>query len=589
MSQPSKPHLRHTRNRPLTMEFVDNPSPSFSVSPSSSSSTSNSESSTITANSLERSNTDTSLLELEQLGLSGSSEPTNGEENALPLPAEGGEATPNSAILAQLDTLKTLTDRARACDVDPQLLLLAEIMSKASAPAAVPAPPPQPVHSRYDILAKQVGVMQEGEDIFAVLHRFQYSLKTNNIPQAEHLKALAAILVGQYKEAYFNNVEACQSYSQMRDILLAVGGYTANDCLNSFPLKFRPGGSKSIMQWYNMWSYKFAVMLNHMPFLDNMSEAALENVSKIFAATAVAAGLPNDVRDIVCKSTYPSINTFLQDCTSLCPKPGTLNKHTSSHQFQSNGHKPHFNNHGNQPHRPRFGNDQHHFRPSNTGHGHTGNYGGNNTHGQFRSPLLANPQTPRRDASTITCFKCNMQGHYANNCPNGSQPQHHTGSHSQLQSFSQPQSQSQPLPQPQSQNQSQNTPVQQQSQSARNSQSSARPVRKIDHCSSDSDNTDNGILNMHHSEDDSFVIQGEVNGISTDIIIDSGARVSLISSDFISPDMSPVGSVTLFGISQVKIDAPIYEVEVVLPTMVGKCRLAMDNRLPAHTFLSRNY
>ncbi len=49
--------------------------------------------------------------------------------------------------------------------------------------------------------------------------------------------------------------------------------------------------------------------------------------------------------------------------------------------------------------------------------------------------------------------------------------------------------------------------------------------------------------------------------------------------------MSPVGTVTLFGISQVKVTAPIYEIEVVLPTMKGKCRLAMDDRLPPHTFL----
>ena len=141
-------------------------------------------------------------------------------------------------------------------------------------------------------------------------------------------------------------------YSQMRDIVLAVCGYTANDCLNPFPLKYRSGGSKSIMQWYN-----FAVMLNHMPFLHNRSEAPLENLTKILAATAVAAGVPNDVTDILCKSTYPSINTFLQDCTSLRPKLGTLNKHTSIQQFQFNCHRFHFNNHDNQPHRSKFGND----------------------------------------------------------------------------------------------------------------------------------------------------------------------------------------------------------------------------------------
>ncbi len=129
---------------------------------------------------------------------------------------------------------------------------------------------------------------------FAVLNRFQYNLKLNN---AEYLRALPAVPIGQYKEAYYNNVEGCHSYNQMRDILLAVGGYTPNECLNSFPLKYRPGGTKSITQWFrfHMWSYNFAVMLNHMSFLDNISEAAIDNMSKIFAATAVAAGLPTDI------------------------------------------------------------------------------------------------------------------------------------------------------------------------------------------------------------------------------------------------------------------------------------------------------
>ncbi len=61
---------------------------------------------------------------------------------------------------------------------------------------------------------------------------------------------------------------------------------------------------------------------------------------KIFAATAVAAGIPNDVRDIVCKTAYPSINSFLQDCTSLCPKPGAQDRHAMPHPFQSNNHRP---------------------------------------------------------------------------------------------------------------------------------------------------------------------------------------------------------------------------------------------------------
>ncbi len=62
------------------------------------------------------------------------------------------------------------------------MLFLAEIMAKATTPTVTPTQQPQHNHSRYDILAKQIGVMHEGEDIFAVLHRFQYTLKANNVP-----------------------------------------------------------------------------------------------------------------------------------------------------------------------------------------------------------------------------------------------------------------------------------------------------------------------------------------------------------------------------------------------------------------------
>ncbi len=255
MAYEGRPHLRHTRNRPLRMVFSDNPSANFSVSPSS-------------------------------------------DSKVTHKPDDTG-ASSNQSDIAQLENIKAITEKAKACNVDPQLLLLAEFMAKSHTPTVTPvvtpATYPQPSHQRYDINAKQIGIMQEGEDIFAVLNRFLYSLKVNNIPQNEHLRALPAVLTGQFKDAYYNNIEGCHSYTQMREILLAVGGYTVNDCLNSFPLKYRPGGSTSVTQWFNMWTYKFSVMLNGIPFLDNLSEAAIDNIAKIFAATSVAAGLPNDM------------------------------------------------------------------------------------------------------------------------------------------------------------------------------------------------------------------------------------------------------------------------------------------------------
>ncbi len=102
--------------------------------------------------------------------------------------------TPTSPTLSKLEELKLLSERAKACDLDPQLLLLAEIMSKTTTPLIAPPQHSQPAHIRYHFLAKQVGILQENEDIFAVLNRFQYNLKLNNVSHAEYLRTLPAVL-----------------------------------------------------------------------------------------------------------------------------------------------------------------------------------------------------------------------------------------------------------------------------------------------------------------------------------------------------------------------------------------------------------
>ncbi len=63
--------------------------------------------------------------------------------------------------MSQLENLKAITDKARECEIDPQMLLLAELTAKSAAPSATPimtpmATPHHMNHQRYDILAKQV-------------------------------------------------------------------------------------------------------------------------------------------------------------------------------------------------------------------------------------------------------------------------------------------------------------------------------------------------------------------------------------------------------------------------------------------------
>ncbi len=115
----------------------------------------------------------------------------------------------------------------------------------------------------------------------------------------------------------------------------------------------------------------------------------------------------------------------------------------------------------------------------------------------------------------------------------------------------------------------------------------SKPVRRIDLNNqhsvpsvSVSHESDSDTSPLNNFVEDDLVIHGIVNGIHTSVIIDSGAKISLISDDFIDDTFTPVKFSNIFGISQVPKSVPVYELPVVLPTLDGVCQLAVDSRLP---------
>ena len=158
---------------------------------------------------------------------------------------------------ASISRAKLLAQELKSTEVDPVFLLLSQMMEKLS--VATPSPP-QPVYAPInasDSLAKSIGSLEQGEDIFVFLHRFEYGMKFNAVPAHAWLHILPKLLHGTFKEAYFNNITETTSYQRMRTVLLNSGGYSLSDCLASFPLKFRSNGSKSVMQFFNNWRYKY--------------------------------------------------------------------------------------------------------------------------------------------------------------------------------------------------------------------------------------------------------------------------------------------------------------------------------------------
>ena len=90
-------------------------------------------------------------------------------------------------------------------------------------------------------------------------------------------------------------------------------------------------------------------------------------------------------------------------------------------------------------------------------------------------------------------------------------------------------------------------------------------------------------INCH--EEDDIVTDGVIYGIYSIVIVDSGAIISMVSTDFVTSDLTPILTVSIHGISQIPHSVPVYQTSVQLPSINGICQLAADSRLPNKTVL----
>ena len=330
-------------------------------------------------------------------------------EHIEPLPQTPPKAKPSTA--SQLQELKELAEQAKANDVDPNMLLFAQLFSKQNQP--------QPSVSlvRTEPLSKSVGEMKHGEDMFVFLHRFEYHMKLRSVPTHDWLHVLPSLLHGEFSEAYYNNISPSTSFADMRTILLNTGGYSLNDCLNSFPLKFRSNGSKSLMQWFNHWKYKFGVVLEHLSFLSEYSYEDIESTSQILATIGVLAGMTNDSRESVLNRGHTSNHSFVQDCSAMCSYTDYSQKprHFNSQSYPNSHQGNHGNNSPGRFANARSGNSfNHHNSHTYQPKSHSNSYSTPHSNAQAYPNRPQSP--PKRDLNSVTCYKCNNTGHYANNC-----------------------------------------------------------------------------------------------------------------------------------------------------------------------------
>ncbi len=82
-----------------------------------------------------------------------------------------------------------------------------------------------------------------------------------------------------------------------------------------------------------------------------------------------------------------------------------------------------------------------------------------------------------------------------------------------------------------------------------------------------------------------YTVEGLINGKPALLQLDSGAEVSVITSDFMNDDDFIATHLNLKGLERVSTVVPAHKLSLVAPGVKGKCLFAMHPKLPKGTAL----
>ncbi len=210
------------------------------------------------------------------------------ERPAERFPDDDGPVVEKKRIIAnesnRSESIRNTADASPKPTVDPSNMLLfrlADQISRLSADRNASA-------SSDPIRIKQaVGELKASEGIFAFFNKFETVMSSKGIHENLWLNHLAPLLTGRYCEAFSNFLKYSSTYSSMRSILLDVGGYSVSECLDTLDIKYRHGGSLSLMEWFTRTMYKFEVILDSLSFLSHCNNKMIESMAKTFSLIGV--------------------------------------------------------------------------------------------------------------------------------------------------------------------------------------------------------------------------------------------------------------------------------------------------------------
>ncbi len=131
---------------------------------------------------------------------------TRRQRAKLPVSSDSLSSSGSEDLVAKS---KSLTDQAKEHDIDPTMFMLQQILQSHSV-----SNHDSNESSNPEKLSKIIGKLNDHDDVFVFLHRFEFELTNRHIPMNNFYSYMPACLTGHYREAYY-----------MRVVLLNMGGW----------------------------------------------------------------------------------------------------------------------------------------------------------------------------------------------------------------------------------------------------------------------------------------------------------------------------------------------------------------------------